>query len=399
MFFSNRIHGGALALVCLVALAGPVNAESMLVPEAVSVPVRGTLTLRWVVTNDAVEALRVEVKEELPARLFSGSVQSQAVVLRTETASGTAAVPAGGHMMVRYRLEIPVGSVGPLVLEVPGTGAQPVMFSVQNEDDATAASASPSVDGPRRAVVRHETALRRSTRLIPGLVANEPLYFGLGGHSGLNAKFQLSFKYAIFDAQPIYFAFTQTALWDLHSTSKPFRDTAYRPSALLQKENLWVSKGGDLSFGYQGGLEHESNGKGGLDTRTINIGFFRPRFEWRGESGVKVFLAPKFYGYIEKSENPDISDYRGYADVLFGVQYKDWKLSSVLRKGTRGHYGSVQVDAVFPLRQSDAFLARFGLHGLNGYFFVQYFNGWGESILDYRSKLPYQVRAGIMVVP
>jgi phospholipase A1/A2 len=50
----------------------------------------------------------------------------------------------------------------------------------------------------------------------------------------------------------------------------------------------------------------------------------------------------------------------------------------------------VQVDASYPLRKPT-----FG--NLGGYIHLQYFNGYGESLLDYNRKLRSQFRIGLMV--
>jgi outer membrane phospholipase A len=106
-----------------------------------------------------------------------------------------------------------------------------------------------------------------------------------------------------------------------------------------------------------------------------------------------------FYHYVDRKENPDIVDYRGRADVYFGLLTRDWRLSATLRKGTRSTIGSVKIDAVPPMRVTDHWFAKAGAYGANGFVFLQYFNGWGETILDYDIKKPSQVRAGFMLVP
>ena len=299
-----------------------------------------------------------------------------------------------------YSFRLPPTIVGPVVLEVVALGAQPVMFSVE-EPELSAAAREPSNIAQHEAATKaaHETALRRSTRLLPGITGYEPVYFGLGGHGGLNAKFQISFKYNPFDLWPFYLGYTQTSLWDLHSNSKPFRDTAYRPALFYLNDHTWSSADGRLRFDWQAGLEHESNGRDGLASRSISTIFVRPRLEWRFSDDVRLTLSTKFYDYLEKADNPDIADYRGYADLQIGLLSYDWRLTTTLRKGTVGSKGSIQVDAVLPLRVTDEILARVGVHGVNGYFFLQYFNGWGETILDYNRKLLWQMRAGLMLVP
>lgn len=64
-----------------------------------------------------------------------------------------------------------------------------------------------------------------------------------------------------------------------------------------------------------------------------------------------LIFAPKVYGYLEKSHNPDIQRYRGYAG--WNLRYSredDWLLATQLHNGTSGH-GSTQFDLSYPLRK------------------------------------------------
>jgi outer membrane phospholipase A len=388
----------------LLLAAAPVGASVLLSPREVSVSQNKAFDKAVVVDvvdfNEDSTPLSVSRPPDLAAVLHAGTLASDEIVMTCAGSPDDFILPPGGLRRTPYTFRLPVGRIGPVVLEVPGLGCQPVMFSIQSAPLAQEASRVP-VEGKTtpEEKLAHESALRRSTRLLAGVAAHEPVFFGIGASDGLNAKFQLSLKYNPFDLVPVYMGYTQTSIWDLHSTSKPFRDTAYRPSLFYQDDTLFTLRKGRFRLGYQGGFEHESNGKGGEDSRSINILFLRPRVEYRINDNSRLVFAPKIYGYIEKSENPDIGDYRGYCDFSLAYYYRDWRLSTILRKGVRANYGSVQVDAVFPLHSSDEFLEKVGVRGMNGYFFIQYFDGWGESILDYRRKLHSQVRAGLMVVP
>ena len=213
--------------------------------------------------------------------MHSGTALSSEVVLRLTGSPLASQVASNAFVRFEYSLKIPVAVVGPVVLDAPAAGLNPIMFSVQNSEVAAAASqpATPTTGG-RADDIRRETALRRSTRLLSGVSAHEPVYFGMGVRDGMNAKFQISLKYNPFDFGPVYMGFTQTSLWDLHSTSKPFRDSAYRPSLFYQNNSLFVSANGKSAFGFRRWHRTRVHGKGGDDSRSINIGFVRPRLEW-----------------------------------------------------------------------------------------------------------------------
>lgn len=232
------------------------------------------------------------------------------------------------------------------------------------------------------------------------LSAHEPVYFLLGTRNGLNARYQLSFKYRIFDKEStpaqwwsalgqLHFGYTQTAVWDLEVNSKPFHDTSYRPSLFWQKrlDESNTSMPRYLRAGY----EHESNGRDGANSRSINLAYVQPAWRADFDGGKSLILAPRFYSYLDKVENPDIARYRGYADWL--LRYGDeneWVLSGRVRVGTTGH-SSTQFDLSVPFRKP--LFARTG-----GFVHFQLSNGYGETLLDYNQRHPAQLRVGFSIV-
>ncbi|MDD2915279.1 MAG: phospholipase A [Gallionella sp.] len=230
------------------------------------------------------------------------------------------------------------------------------------------------------------------------LSAHDPTYFILGARNGMNARYQISFKYRIFDKdstpvqwlpvlKQVYFGYTQTSVWDLGVDSKPFHDTSYRPSLFWQKR---LDLGESMPRYLRAGFEHESNGKEGINSRSINLAYAQPA--WRADfaNDKSLIFAPRFYVYTDKADNPDIARYRGYADWL--LRYGDeneWVLSSALRTGTAGR--SAQFDLSVPFRK--ALFARTG-----GFVHFQFFSGYGETLLDYNQRHPAQLRAGFSIV-
>lgn len=296
----------------------------------------------------------------------------------------------------RYATDLPVSASGIVVLDLVshassklalvarGPGPDPVAQLVEPRPAPIAAPAEGTVP---------------AGLLEPVLSAHEPMYFLIGTRQGTSARYQISFKYRLFDDDSgwgrdrqwltgFYFAYTQNSLWDLSSQSKPFRDTSYRPSAFWQwqrtDDKTWVDAA-------RVGLEHESNGKDGTRSRSVNTAFVQPVWRWKLADERVLTFDPKLIGYLEKSENSDIQKYRGYADWRVRAGREDGlMLASTVRTGTSGR-GSIQVDASYPSR--DELFGRIG-----GYWHVQYFNGYGEDILGYNQKRDAQVRFGFSIV-
>jgi phospholipase A1 len=234
----------------------------------------------------------------------------------------------------------------------------------------------------------------------PPLSENDPMYFVAGGRQGYSARFQLSFKYRLFDpssgfgqGQPwlsgLYFGYTQNSLWDLSAQSKPFRDTSYRPSLFWKWERTddrtWIDA-------FRLGVEHESNGGGTDRSRSIDTIFVRPEWRWAQGDGGRIEFTPKFYGYVDKDENPDINHYRGNVD--WRLRYdsgNNWIATGVARVPNTGK-GSLLLDASRRVRD-----LRFGPVG--GYLHFQIFTGYGEDILDYNLRRKTQFRIGFAIVP
>lgn len=232
----------------------------------------------------------------------------------------------------------------------------------------------------------------------PPLSANEPLYFVVGSSSerDFDARFQLSFKYRPFDPDArvaqylpplsnLYFAYTQTSLWDLGGNSSPFEDTSYRPSVYYK----WTGAGrGVIPDGWSVGLEHESNGRDGADSRSINTAFVKPTWHFDFAHGRRLTMSPKFYQYLEKSDNSDIYKYRGYVDFQARFGREDGAIVTALyRQGTSGH-ASGQVDFSYPI--SDKLFGRTGT-----FIHLQLMEGYGETLIDYNRYSDTQLRLGL----
>lgn len=226
----------------------------------------------------------------------------------------------------------------------------------------------------------------------------EPNYFSVGSRGPTNARFQVSLKFRLFNPdtktpflERLYIGYSQTSIWNLSETSKPFYDSSYRPSFFYLDDAVSQWPFPRTRLGMQTGYEHESNGKEGVDSRSVDIAYIKPIFTLPITGNYYVSFAPKIYGYLDRADNPDIAEYRGYVDHIIKIGETDgWQVASTIRDGTRSGVYSYLLDVSYPLRRPT-------LGNLGGYLHVQYFNGYGESLLDYNQRFPPQFRIGLMI--
>ena len=401
---AKRVRFGAmqfsrLALVGLLAFSTlGTRADLILRAPATPPPAGAEFVVELVETNPSAEPAAPTTSEALPLLAGPAGGAPVSAVFTAADPRNTAPIPAGGFRTTRFRGALPTELVGLVVLDAAATGAGRVAVDLVPADPIPPlAERQPSPLDPTTAPLPGPRDL--------GLSPHEPIYFSVGGEGGLNARFQFSFKFRAIGPsddriagrgfwEDLYAAYTQTSLWDLHSLSKPFTDSSYRPALFYHRHDLGTDLfGGRL--GLAAGLEHESNGKSGDDSRSINIAFARPTLRWGAADDWQFTFSPRLYAYLEKSENADIARYRGHGDFLVVLEHpRSLKLAATLRFGTSGR-GSVLVDASYPFSKVNDLLP-LGL--VHGYLHLQFFDGWGESLLHYDERAETQLRIGFMAV-
>ena len=192
----------------------------------------------------------------------------------------------------------------------------------------------------------------------------------------LSLKVQLNEKDLLVGDDALFLGFTLEAWWQLYSkdVSSPFRETNYQPEIFYFVPLSWSPFGITTSTVF--GLEHQSNGQ--------IQGFSR---SWNRLYAGLLVEKGNYFGYIrpwyrlpEKSkdtpgspkgdDNPDILDFMGHGELLLGLRGEQFEYSAKLRGNFSTGKGAAQLSTSFPM------FGRF--RGV-----IQYFNGYGDSLVDY----------------
>jgi outer membrane phospholipase A len=361
----------------------------------------GVVRVDLVVLNPTSVEIIFETPLTLSAHLTSDH-QSWPVELRGQ-AGGGAQIAARGFSYRSFEFNVPPDARGRLLLEIDRPQPARAMIEVKAEEKA--AGTPPIVSAPLSTIFPQQPAASAVQRSFAGrFAAHEPVYF-IYGPDAPAAKFQFSFKYRLLgdngrlgDKVPalrgVYVGFTQRSLWDIDADSSPFFDTSYMPELMYESQSyLDLGKSGGFQIlGFQAGVRHESNGKDGLESRSLNIAYFRPAVAFGRLDGWNLVLAPRFFTYIvDVDNNPDIADYRGFTELtaIFGKN-NGMALSVTGCLGQGAHKGSVQADLTFPVKFDKLF-------DFATYVLIQYWNGYGESLRDY-NKQTSTIRAGFSLV-
>lgn len=206
------------------------------------------------------------------------------------------------------------------------------------------------------------------------------------------AKFQVSAKLPLYledtGFDGVYFGFTLTSFWQLYNSeaSKPFRETNYEPEIFWQETADYSVLGYKFNT-FQVGFNHMSNGQSGLQSRSWNRLFASIVFSDNDD----IYYLKTWYRIPEDEkedpldptgdDNPDIEDYYGRMEFGYGRKIGDFKVLALLRNNLDfdENRGSIQLDFTYPISDRYEVL-------------LQYFNGYGDSLIDYNRS---QERIGI----
>jgi phospholipase A1 len=182
----------------------------------------------------------------------------------------------------------------------------------------------------------------------------------------------------------LFLMYTQKVFWDVFKVSMPMHDFSFNPGIGLSKplfnKDRYIGKATLM-------IEHESNGRDDVQSRSwnrISLGASIIINEWLMVHG-KVWIP-----IVDGENNRDILDYTGLWQngLVVSTPNKQfiWGVTLTRRRGWKPRFNTC-VD--FSWRMWNK---------ANQYFYIQYYNGYGESLLDY-NKFTSMLRIGLVIKP
>jgi phospholipase A1 len=203
-------------------------------------------------------------------------------------------------------------------------------------------------------------------------------------------KFQVSLQFDIArdllgSGADLYAAYTQVSYWQAYNAaaSRPFRETNYEPEVGLS----WLTDFRVLGLHnriLRLGVVHQSNGRSDPISRSWNRVFALAVLE-RGRFAVILRPWWRIPESDAQDDNPDIEEFLGHGEAQVLYRWGRQTLGVMIRNNldTDENRGALQADWSYPLNRN-----------LKAY--VQYFNGYGESLIDYDRRVT-RVGVGLML--
>lgn len=208
-----------------------------------------------------------------------------------------------------------------------------------------------------------------------------PFYFAYG-HS--EVKIQVSFKMPVVKTWPLYLGYTQQMFYVFGNHEKGFRDLTYNPELFYR---LPLDRQGTVKSLDIGIFSHDSNGKPLPDHRSYNMSYVRLNLEGQSEKWLTRASVQLQALYSFQTTNMDIQNYIGPLafNLSFIQLFAAWlDKSEVNLLGCPGGKfaedwgrGGYQLSWSFRLG---------GIH-LVPAFYIQYYYGYAETLLNYNRKV------------
>ncbi len=213
----------------------------------------------------------------------------------------------------------------------------------------------------------------------------KPTYVGTTlSHSDENStneiKYQLSFKYELFEQSDLFFAYTHKVLWSTQINSGPIKETNYAPELFygLELESDWLPY---IQFGL---YRHESNGLDGNTSKQWDTSYIEPflSFDDFTISYKYWFKFPVEFSTNITAATDEVLDY--YGDGRLKVAYHPdngnqhalcFRLGKVANSYAFDYQLNFSINNLFNDNAAEGIW--------NTSIYLEYFTGYGETLNTY----------------
>lgn len=204
-----------------------------------------------------------------------------------------------------------------------------------------------------------------------------------------DAKFQISLRHRLYRGLLpyriyVFLTYSQKSFWDIYQKSAPFAETNYNPTIGFGRnfiKDRRIAGIGMIQF------EHESNGRDSIWSRSWNrvtftgIYIFNKNYSLQAKVWIPMMVA---------KENKNIARYSGIGHVAGTYTNDENRLSCsvlMIKRGGWNFNASWQLEVAYRIFRLD-----------NQYVFLQFYDGYGESLIDY-DRFHRYVRVGFVIKP
>ncbi|MBY6064281.1 phospholipase [Pseudidiomarina sediminum] len=200
-------------------------------------------------------------------------------------------------------------------------------------------------------------------------------------------KLQISLRTKLFEDfllpnADLWVSYTQKSLWQAwnHDDSSPFRSTNYNPDVFYivpwSEDFDFIPGDARVRFA-KVGFAHESNGQTKPSSRSWNYFHFGGAVEW-GDLLWETTWKQRVNETGDDDDNPDLVRYRGNFEnkLSWRNDLSTYSVTRITREFSWDR-GSWQVDFTHPVNSDKP-------DGLR--FYIQFFSGYGETLLDYNHR-------------
>lgn len=195
----------------------------------------------------------------------------------------------------------------------------------------------------------------------------------------LDTKFELGLTFSLFAGRetfdflaPLHIGYSQKSWWNISEESAPFAEHNYNPEIYWQFDQPRRPLFGNAPFVDKIGFEHQSNGQDGLLSRSWDRVYVQKEIDLIPQLSIGL----KIWDILDYDDtNHDIRQYLGNGEL--SVLFRPNERTNLRWRIMRGS-GVKTFSYTF-----DIYYRR---PNVNGAFFIQYQDGYGEALVSYKQK-------------